>query len=364
VKRGVCGPASAGRLKPAPTLFLLAISALLVSCDPIVHHILTLTFDDSAQHVTISASTKIAAANPGTPEFAEAEEQRQAVLAERDEWSIRFASAHPDAERVIYDRSGGQLSSVEHSATIPVENLQKFFFDTPISITVTRGEGWAELTMYAGSSTRASRQQRERVQTTLTAYSEYAAQYFESIRSMYAYLDEKPQRAVAMFTALFADEKEKTTPPEISDRERSLVQNVRDRMEPLAIANSDGADDREFDLVFNPFPAEIHVNLPTEPLAVEGFTRMKGGSVAVKTVTVLEAISSLEGRWITPDPLAFAMKTDDKTTAAELAVLIAPMKRRAEVVVSPTEIARAMIDKMRPAPRYRARWIPKPAPAP
>jgi hypothetical protein len=345
-------------------LALLAISALLVSCEPVVHHILTLTFDDSAQHVTISASTKIGAAKPGTPEYAEAEEQRQAVLAERDEWSIRFASAHPDAERVIYDRSGGQLSSVEHSATIPVENLQKFFFDTPISITVTRGDGWAELAIYAGSSTRATRQQREEVQTTLTKYSEYAASYFESVRSIYRYLDEKPQRAVALFTALFEDENEKTTPPEISDRERSLVQNVREHMEPLAISNADGADDRVFDLVFNPFPAEIRVNLPSEPLAVEGFTRLNGGSVAVKTVTALEAISSLEGRWITPDPLAFAMKTDDKTRAAELAVLIAPLPRRAEVVVSPTEIAQAMIERMRPAPRYRVRWVPKPAPAP
>src|SRR5207244_1996101 len=45
-------------------LVLVAVSALLVSCEPIVHHILTLTFDDSAQHVTISASTKIGAAKP------------------------------------------------------------------------------------------------------------------------------------------------------------------------------------------------------------------------------------------------------------------------------------------------------------
>ena len=345
-------------------LVLLAISALLVSCEPIVHHILTLTFDDSAQHVTISSSTKIGAAQPGTPEYAEAEEQRRAILAERDEWSIRFASAHPDAERVIYDRSGGQLSSVEHSATIPVENLQKFFFDTPISISVTRGEGWAELTIYAGTSTRATRQQREEVQTTLTKYSEYAARYFESVRSMYRYLDEKPQRALPMFTALFTDDKEKTTPPEISEREHSILENVVQHIDALSHANAEGADDREFDLVFNPFPAEIRVNLPTEPLAVEGFTRLKGGGVVVKTVSALEAVAMLEGRWITPDPLALAMKSDDKPTAAEMGAAIATLPRHAEPVVNASEIAQALIEKMRPAPRYRVRWVPKPAPAP
>src|ERR1700674_2422168 len=214
-------------------IVLLAISALLVSCEPVVHHLLTLTLDDSAQHVTISATTKIGTANPGSAEYAEAEEQRHAILADRDEWSIRFASAHPETERLVYDRSAGELQSVEHSAPIPVENLQKFFFDTPISATVTRGDGWAELAIYAGTSTRATRQQRERVEKTLTVYSERAARYFASIRSMYEYLDEKPQRATALFTALFTDENEKTTPPEISDHEHSIVENVVQRINAL-----------------------------------------------------------------------------------------------------------------------------------
>jgi hypothetical protein len=345
-------------------LILLAISALLVSCEPVVQHFLTLTFDDSGEHVTISASTKVNDAKPGTPEYAEAEEERQALLLGRDEWSIRFASAQPDAERVTFDRSAGQLRAVEHSATVPAGNLQKFFFDTPLSVVVTRGEGWVELAIYAGSSTRATREQQRRVEKTLTTYSERAARYFDSIRSMYAYLDEKPQRATALFTALFTDEKEKTEPPAISDHEHSLVADVVGNIDSLAGSSEGGADDREFDLVFNPFPAEIRVNLPTEPLAVEGFTRLKGGSVVVKTVSALEAVSMLEGRWITPDPLAFVFKSGEKATAAENASLIAPLPRHAEAVVSATEIAQAMIEKMRPAPRYRVRWVPKPAPAP
>ena len=91
---------------------------------------------------------------------------------------------------------------------------------------------------------------------------------------------------------------------------------------------------------------------------------MKSGPLVVKTVSALEAVSMLEGRWITPDPLAVTFKTDDKATVAEVAPTIALLPRRAEVVVTPTEIAQAMVEKMRPAPRYRVRWVPKPAPAP
>ena len=86
--------------------------------------------------------------------------------------------------------------------------------------------------------------------------------------------------------------------------------------------------------------------------------------MAVKTVSALEAISMLEGRWISPDPLAMLFKSEDKATAAEMAAVVAPVPRRAEVVVTPTEIAQAMVEKMRPAPRYRVRWVPKPVPAP
>jgi hypothetical protein len=86
--------------------------------------------------------------------------------------------------------------------------------------------------------------------------------------------------------------------------------------------------------------------------------------LAVKTPNALEAVAALQGRWVTPDPLAVdAVNSDKKTTPGELALAIESLPRRADVVVSASEIAQAMMEKMRPAPRYRVRWLTK-APAP
>jgi hypothetical protein len=78
----------------------------------------------------------------------------------------------------------------------------------------------------------------------------------------------------------------------------------------------------------------------------------------------LEAVAMLEGRWITPDPLAAALAPPENKSAAEIAAMIADLPRHAEPVVSASDVAAALLDKMRPAPRYRLRWITKAAAAP
>src|SRR5262249_11248421 len=159
--------------------------------------------NDAADLVTISATTQLGQAKPGTPEAAQIAEERGALLAGHDQWSKRFENADPESDRIIAQRNPGGLQSVEHIATIPPENLQKFLFDTPLTVNFARGDGWVELTIYPGASNRATRRQREHVERMLALYSQRAARYFESIRAMYGYLDEKPQRAEDMFISVF-----------------------------------------------------------------------------------------------------------------------------------------------------------------
>ncbi len=341
---------------------LVALAFLLLSCEPAVRRAVTLTFNDAADLVTIAATTTLGNAKPGTAESAAIDEEREALLAGRDEWSVRFANAEPESDRIVMQRTRGNLQSVEHSATIPCDNLQKFFYDTPLSITMIRGEGWAELTIVAGTSMRATRQQQRRVEQTVQRYSERAAAYFGAIRSMYLYLDEKPQRATDLFAAVFRDDDKQ--PPAVSNREQSLVDNVRAAVDSLVSTEQDAADERDFDLVFNPFPADVKIVLPSEPLLVEGFTRQRDGALLVKLPTALEAVAALEGRWISPDPLALALGNDEKQPPEQLAATIADLPRRAEAVVSASDVAAAMMEKMRPAPRYRVRWVIKPTAAP
>ena len=338
-------------------VFLLGL-LLLFSCEPAVRRILNLTFNDTAELVTITATTTLGAAEPGTPEFAQIRDEREALLAGRDEWSVRFTNADPESDRIVMDRKRGQLESFQHTATINADNLQKFFFDTDISVTLVRAEGWAELTIYPGTSKRATRQQRDKVEKLLTMYSEAAARYFAAMRSMYLYLDEKPYRAHELFTDVFSEEKDPA--PILSERERSLTRAIKDALGDLGLGA--GNLDREFDLVFNPFPAELRVKVPGEVLINESFTKMDD-VLAVKTPDAVGAVAALQGRWVTPDPLAVDTgNPDKKKTPGELALAIEALPRRADVVVSASEIAQAMMEKMHPAPRYRVRWLTK-APA-
>jgi hypothetical protein len=94
-------------------------------------------------------------------------------------------------------------------------------------------------------------------------------------------------------------------------------------------------------------------------LSSEGFARLPERTVAVKMPTALEAVGLLEGRWITPDPIAAIIAAPPEKPAQEVATALAALPRRAEPVVTASDIATAMMEKMKPAPRYRVRWIVK-----
>jgi hypothetical protein len=338
--------------------FLTAL--FLVSCDDIPRHEVTLSFDDSGEHVTIAAETKIP--EKGRDE-SRAQRLREDLVAYRDEWSLRFANANPADDRMLYERSHGTVVRVEHVARIDADNLQKFFFDVPLSATVTRGPGWTELNLYPGTSTRATRQQREDVDRKLQTYAHRAVYYFTAVRTMYAYLEERPQRAAEMFKALFRDDDD-PHPVLLTETEMNLVQSTRKALTGLAFGEDETGDlEREADLVFNPFPATLVVRIPNEPLIVEGFTRQEKGRLVVQPKDLIAAVASLEGRWISPDPLAFAIRSDSKGLQ-DLAPVLAAEPRRAEAVIGEREVADALRERLQPAARYRVRFLTRTTPAP
>lgn len=338
--------------------FVVALAMLLLSCDQVERRVVTLAFDPTGEHVTITATTYVAVAKADTPAYAEAEERRSALLAERDEWALRFQQAGPETESVTFQRTKGKIDFVERRATVDAQDLQKFFYDTPVTITTTRGDGWTELAIYAGSSMRANAEQRRIADAILRSYSGRAAHYFAALRTMYLYLEEHPQRAEMMFTEVFADEKDAR--PLLSQRERSMTDAVRNAAQGLLDTNDLHPNvDEIFDLVYNSFPAQLKILIKGQTLAAEGFSKTDSETYEVKTMSAAEAVASLEGRWIAPDPLALAYGPNAKKDAAELVAIIASEPRHADPVVSETEIAAAIVERMRPAPRYRLRWTTK-----
>ena len=311
---------------------------ILLSCDPLDRSVVTLAFDAPAENVTVSV--------------------RSTQADDADAWGVRFTQANPDADTVTWERKHGKVEAVERSATVGVDQLQKFFFDAPVTITTTRGEGWMELAIYAGASTRATADQRREAEKLLNAYSGRAANYFEALRALYLYLEEKPFRAKDLFTDIFRDDSDPR--PVLSEREEAMSTRVRTAIESILDVNDVSPNAaRIFDLVYNPFPAQMHVVVKGQPLSVEGFTKADNDTYEVKLNDAPAAVAALEGRWVSPDPLAIVYNNIEKKTTPELAAMMAVAPRRAEAVVTPSDIAAALIEKMRPAPRYRLRFTTK-----
>ncbi|MEA2166410.1 MAG: hypothetical protein QOK37_4537 [Thermoanaerobaculia bacterium] len=327
------------------------------SCANIVHHDLTLTFDERGTRVTVAVATSIPTAKDSRDHTRD-EHLREDILAGRDDWSLRFANASPEADRVTFERAHGELIRAEHLARIDVADLQKLFFDVAVSAVVTRGDGWAELAIYPGTSTRATRQQRDDAEKKLRAYSRRAVRYFDSVRVMYDYLNANPGRAKAMFITLFRDADD-PQPPLVSDDEHDLVEAVRKSVDGLTKDVDREALEAEADAVFNPLPARIVVRIPGEPLIIEGFTPNNEKELIAEPLSLLQAIASLEGKWISPDPLAFSIRPGGGGDPDSEAAIIAAMPRQTASVVGEIEVADALVQKMRPAGRYRVRWITK-----
>jgi len=108
-----------------------------------------------------------------------------------------------------------------------------------------------------------------------------------------------------------------------------------------------------------PLPARIVVHVPGEPLIVEGFSRGREGELVAESPSLLDAIASLEGHWVTPDPLAFLMRPGAGKEPDGEAALIATMPRHTSAVVGEIEVGDALVQKLRAAPRYRVRWMTK-----
>jgi hypothetical protein len=333
----------------------VALVALFVACDTVPRHKLTLTFNDAGDRVTIESSTTLPPLKEAK-DRARVEHLRDEFLAGRDEWALRFVNAAPERDRVVFDRTGGELTEVTRSATIDADDLQKFFYDLPITAKVTRDNGVVELAIYPGTSNRATREEREAFEKQMNDGAAAARRYINAMRVLYEYLDEHPQRAHDTFDALFRDEKD-PRPVVATEREMALVTAVREAMDHLLDLNwSDAA--READVVANPFPAEIFVRTPGEPTLVEGFARDEHGVYYIRPKMLFEAVASLEGRWISPDPIALALRSPE-LKEEEMIDLLAKSRRHAEPVVGFQEVLAGITAQLKPAERYRVRFLVK-----
>ena len=314
------------------------VLVVLAACGrPPVTDEVTVQFSDEDDTAVITAETKfdLSSRNPRV------EAARNAALAGTDPWTVRFARLTPELDRVTFERNRGDLARVVHTVRVPADDLQRVFSDTSVTVLLTRADGWNELTLLPGASTRATREQERHFEEHLRSWSGDVARYFRAIDHLYDYLDENPHRAEAMFAALVASKEED---PLVTEEELPFLEAVMHAMERIA-ARMDATEGAAFtfgevaDLIYNPFPAKMTFRAPGAK------------DLVIEPVDLYGAIAALEGKWISPDPLA-ALLRNDIPPASELAA----MPRKSAAAPDASEIAAAIKEQLARPKSYTLRW--------
>jgi hypothetical protein len=270
-----------------------------------------------------------------------------------DTWEARFNRIEPSSERITIEKDRGRITAYNHEATVPVEDLAKFFSDVDLTMQITHGEGVSELTIYPGTSSRATRAERDEFERRVHAAAARYVDYVTAMRHLYEYLDTQPGRAQYVFPQLFVEEDEQVLAA--SEEENALILDARHAMSAVtATAPDDDAMGRFVDLaqrVNDPFPAVITIRFPRPFTSNESFKRIDDRTVRAEVMSAGEALGALEGKWLSPDPLAAILGRENFDPNEE-----AKKPRRAELSLTAEEVASAFTRQLRPKSLYRLRW--------
>lgn len=302
-------------------------------------------------------------------------ETRRTLVEGSDLWGARFAAASPGAERFSWEKRLGTLSSASRSALIAEpEGLEAFFRDTSLAVTYSLdpGRGTAEISIVPGPSTRATRRQREEMEKMLGSWTGDVAEYLRATQDLYAYLDERPDRARSCFGALFEErlsEKDAKSLSPLNPNEKRKLDRLdgalRKVLDVLAVPEEAAySPDEVSHLVYDPFPARLSLKLPSAPLSMEGFLTAEDASLSVPSPSLWEALRSLEGRWLAPDPVLFYVESAQREGEGSLdldAFLARPRHSEpAHLLPSADEVRAQVVSHLKPAPLYRVSWKIRP----
>jgi hypothetical protein len=304
---------------------------------------------------------------------------RRDLLEGLDPWAQRFGAAEPAAERFSWEKHLGLLSGAKRSAVLDEPGkLRSVFADTALAVTYeVREDGTAELTIVPGTPSQATRKQRKDLERVLDDWSADVAEYLAATADLYGWLEDNPTRAEACLQALFGDilteeslpAEGEAQPEDLSAEEQKRVDRVQEAMtKVLDVLLIPKGQDRSIDelshLVYDPFPAPLSIQLPGEPLEVEGFE--PSGSEdrvwSVDTPGLWVALRSLEERWVAPDPvMVYVEHKGPNAEGLDLSALLDAPRRVNRPLPNSLEIRKAIEERLKPAAAvYRAAWKTEP----
>ncbi len=230
-----------------------------------------------------------------------------------DRWRPLYDRLEPAAESYRLERVDGLARRAVYSAVVPdFGRVERFFGSEGLSSVLVVDGPIHELQLYPAGGTRATWSQQQEVERAMDGWSAAVAEYLAASIQLWAYLESRPDRAVPCFSHLFDSHGPDSGP--LTEVEEGLVQNAKDTMETVADALMvpDGAaySPNELSrLVYDPFPTRLTVSIRGRILDVAGF-REGDGFVERLPVDLWQALVSLEGRWLSPDPVTAAVLPD------------------------------------------------------
>lgn len=341
-------------------------------------------------------------------------DRTQALMNEHDPWHIRFDRIfEPLADGAEWQRAERELTNYRRWALAADPNgaLQDFFVDTPMQPVFEVWDNERRLPdqgrpppqtvtlafLFAGG-TRATAGESTTVDRGFRSFAADAARYQRRVAVLWKYMAENPGRRFETLRGLFAaadgDELPESqliaqprqlappsAPPPVRrgseslsrlrDLEVELIERVVDAGEPLVeifdIQEGDAFTLQELSRrVFDPFPGIVTVKPDGAVAEAVGFVE-GGDGYSVPSLDLWNAYRSLDGLFVSPDPLVFLLETqnndfgcgeDDDACRSNQRVSAflerGSMRARPS---SPRRIQQALETQLQPLDEYRLVWI-------
>ena len=279
-------------------------------------------------------------------------------------WNPRFEELDPAQERLELQRVSGEVSRVVRQALArDPQGLAGFFSFSDVQCRLELQPGWSELSLFTRSSNRASPAERRRVERALADWSAVLSRYLTAVGDLYRYLELHPDRAEPCLGELLGvSDTDKGW--EFDADEQAMLETASSAMqEAVKVLQVPSGEAYPLDelsrRVFDPFPAALSVSVPAPPEEVEGFVAQPDGTYAVPVLSMWEAMTRLEGRWLAPDPLVAVVRHElCETCKGEfpLGTFLEQPRSAATAMPSARDLNAAIERQLQPAPAYRLRW--------
>lgn len=275
-----------------------------------------------------------------------------------DRWRPLYDRLEPAAESYRLERVDGLARRAVYSAVVATfEPVERFLGSEGLSGVLAVDGPVHELQLFPEGGTRATWTQQQEVERALESWAAAVAEYLTASIDLWAYLESRPDRAVPCFSHLFDSHGPDSGP--LTDIESGLVDDAKSSMETVADALMvpDGAaySPNELSrLVYDPFPTRLTVSTRGPILQVEGF-RQNGGFLERPPVDLWQALISLEGRWLSPDPVTAAVSPDAGLPEVDPATF-ADLSRWHSSPPSASEVAAALATGLVPPDVHLVRW--------